>query len=314
MAVTSADQLPLRALPTRVFATVPAPMLVLGSMVGIQLGSAVAKYLLELTGATTAAGVRLLLAGLIALLVWRPALRVDRRALPAIAGFGAAIAGMNLCFYAAIDRIPLGMAVTIEFLGPLTVALASSRRRLDAMWVVLAGAGVVLLMRSGGPVSWTGVLFAVAAGIGWGSYVACSAVLGERTSGSDGLALAMAFGGLMALPFVVADAGALLADPLLPLCALGVAVLSSLVPHLVELEALRRMPTSTFGVLMSAEPAVAAGIGFLLLGEELRVAQWAGIGLVVLATVGSTRTSREADAPPPTADLRPEPALAHARD
>ncbi|GAB2722436.1 hypothetical protein GCM10027089_52970 [Nocardia thraciensis] len=142
-------------------------------------------------------------------------------------------------------------------------------------------------------------------------------MLGERTSGSDGLALAMAFGGMMALPFVVAGAGALLADPLLPLCAFGVAVLSSLVPHLVELEALRRMPTSTFGVLMSAEPAVAAGIGFLLLGEELRVAQWAGIGLVVLVTVGSTRVVSDAAPQPTAADYdapEPGPALAYSRD
>ncbi|WP_067544008.1 EamA family transporter [Nocardia crassostreae] len=277
----------------RLIDAAPAPTLVLGAMVSIQLGSVLAKQLLEMAGSVTAACTRLVFAGAIALLLWRPSLRIERRALPAIAGFGAAIAGMNLCFYAAIDRIPLGMAVTIEFLGPLTVALLTSRR-LDALWVALAAGGVLLLMRTGGPVSWTGVGFAVAAGIGWGSYIACSSILGQRTSGSDGLALAMGFGGLLALPVVLADAGAILSNAWIPLGALTVAVLASLVPHAAELEALRRMPTSTFGVMMSVEPAIAAAAGLLLLGEALEVGQWAGIALVVLATAGSTLASAPA--------------------
>ncbi|MBF6179745.1 EamA family transporter [Nocardia otitidiscaviarum] len=307
--------------PTRVFPSLPAPVLVLGAMLSIQLGSVVAKQLLESAGATTTAATRLLFAGIIALLLWRPSLRIERRALPAIMGFGAAIAGMNLCFYAAIERIPLGMAVTIEFLGPLTVALATSRRRLDALWVALAAGGVLLLMKGDGPVSWSGIGFAMLAGVGWGSYIACSSVLGNRTSGGDGLALAMGFGALLAVPVVISDAATVFTDPLFLAAALGVALLASLIPHLAELEALRRMPTATFGVLMSVEPAIAAAAGLLFLGEELAVPQWAGIALVVLATAGSTRTAAPetptaapertpATAPPTRSDTDHTPVLA----
>ncbi|MCP2319604.1 inner membrane transporter RhtA [Nocardia amikacinitolerans] len=266
---------------------VPAPLLVLGAMVSIQLGAAVAKQLFALAGADVVACLRIVVAGALGLLIWRPAFRVDRRALPGIAGLGIAIAAMNLSFYAAIERIPLGVAVTIEFLGPLTVALLGSRRLRDALWALTAGAGVLLLMDSGGPMSWTGVLFALLAGAGWGAYIACGAVVGRHTAGHDGLALAMAFGGALALPFLVTQGGSALLDPMLLAGVAVVAVCSSLVPHAIELTALRRIEASVFGVWMSSQPAVAAVAGMVLLGEGLRGAQWGGVAMVVVAAAGS---------------------------
>ncbi|MEV5835808.1 EamA family transporter [Nocardia sp. NPDC052112] len=282
---------------------VPAPILILAAMVSIQLGAGSAKYLFDIIGASTAASLRLAFAGAIALLLWRPSPRVDRAALPGIIGLGAAVAGMNLCFYAALERIPLGMAVTLDFLGPLTVAVIASRRPRDLVWTLAAGLGV-LLMKTDGPVSWTGVLFAMAAGAGWGTYIACSEVVGRYTSGHDGLALAMAFGGLLVVPVAFVNASPALFDPLVLLALAGVAVLSSLVPHAIELEALRRISAATFGVLMSLEPAAAAGL--LLLGEDLALVQCAGIGLVILASAGASG-SGSPKAAEPQRDLEPVP-------
>ncbi|WP_433524109.1 EamA family transporter [Nocardia pseudovaccinii] len=156
------------------------------------------------------------------------------------------------------------MAVTLDFLGPLTVAVIASRRPRDLMWTLVAGLGVLLMMmKTGGSVSWTGVLFAIAAGAGWGAYITCSEVVGRHTSGHDGLALAMAFGGLLVLPVAFANASPALFDPLVLAALAVVAVLSSLVPHAIELEALRRISAATVGVLMSLEPAVAAAAGLL---------------------------------------------------
>ncbi|WP_245559963.1 EamA family transporter [Nocardia asiatica] len=280
-----------RLIPPR--ASVPTSLLVVGAMISIQLGAVIAKHMFTLASPVTVACARIVLAGSFAMLLWRPALRIERTALLPVAGLGVAIAGMNLCFYAALDRIPLGMAVTIDFIGPLTIALIGSRRTRDALWVALAGAGVLLLVDSDGPVSWSGVLFAVAAGAGWGAYIACGAVVGRHTAGHDGLALAMGLGGLLALPVVVANGAEALANPIFLLGAAGLALLSSLVPHAIEMAALRRITPAAFGVMMSLEPAVAAGVGLLLLGEDLWVAQWLGIGLVVLACAGTARGARD---------------------
>ncbi|WP_246350946.1 EamA family transporter [Nocardia barduliensis] len=292
--VTAANpELPGSLPPSAVAGRMPTALLVVGAMISIQLGAVIAKHMFALASPVTVACARIVLAGSFALLLWRPALRIERTALLPIAGLGVAIAGMNLCFYAALDRIPLGMAVTIDFVGPLTIALIGSRRTRDALWVALAGAGVLLLVDSDGPVSWTGVLFAVAAGAGWGAYIACGAIVGRHTAGHDGLALAMGLGGLLALPVVVANSAVVLLNPVFLLGAAGLAVLSSLVPHAIEMAALRRITPAAFGVMMSLEPAVAAGVGLLLLGEDMRVAQWLGIGLVVLACAGAARGPRD---------------------
>nr|WP_257901162.1 EamA family transporter [Saccharothrix obliqua] len=276
----------------RAFGAIPPPALVLVGIVSVQVGAAVAKQLFTLAGPAGTVTLRLVLAAVLLVAVWRPSLRVDRRTLLVIAGYGLVLGAMNLTFYQAIERIPLGAAVTIEFLGPLAVAVLGSRRWLDGLWALLAAAGVLLLTRADGGLELTGVLFALAAAACWAGYILLAAALGSRTSDGRGLALAMVFGAALALPFGIADAGAALLDPVVLIAGAAVALLSSVVPYSLELEALRRIPPRVFGILMSLEPAVAALAGLILLHEALRPAQWVAVCCVVLASIGATRTAR----------------------
>ncbi|PZS37461.1 MAG: EamA family transporter [Pseudonocardiales bacterium] len=271
--------------------SVPPPALALAGIVSVQLGAALAKQLFAVTGPLGAVAMRVGFAAVILLVAWRPSFRVGRRALPVIIGYGVVLATMNMLFYEGIARIPLGVAVTIEFLGPLAIALVGSRRWLDVLWALLAAAGVALLTEGGG--AWVGVLFVLGAAICWAGYILLAARLGQHTSGGGGLALAMLVASIVAVPFGVVDAGSALASPTALVAGLGVALLSSVLPYSLELEALRRLPARVFGVLMSLEPAVAAVAGLLVLGQDLRPAQWAAITLVVVASVGAARTGRQ---------------------
>ncbi|WP_433200979.1 EamA family transporter [Nocardia sp. CA-107356] len=282
----------VRAVSQRGLGGVPPTALVLIGIVSVQVGAALAKQLFSATGAAGAVTLRLFFAGIVLLVVWRSGLRIERRALPVVLGYGVVLACMNLCFYQAIDRIPLGMAVTLEFLGPLSVALAGSRRWADPVWAVLAGGGVLLLTKAGGQVGWSGVLFALAAGACWAGYILLSAALGDRTSGGGGLAIAMAFGGALMVPVGIAEAGSMLFHPSVLAAGFAVAMLSSVLPYSVELEALRRIPPPVFGVLMSMEPAAAALAGLIVLGQIMNPGQWAGVICVVAASIGATRTAR----------------------
>ncbi|KOV83479.1 transporter [Nocardia sp. NRRL S-836] len=276
----------------RLMGAVPPPALVLIGIVSVQVGAAFAKRLFEVLGAAGTVSLRLFLAAVVLLLIWRPSVRVDRRTLLVVAGYGTVLAAMNLTFYQALDRIPLGAAVTIEFLGPLAVAVAGSRRWLDGLWALLAAGGVLLLTRAEGGLAPGGVLFALAAAACWAGYILLTAKLGSQTSDGKGLALAMAVGALVALPFGVTSAGAALFDPVVLAAGLAVALMSSVVPYSLELQALRRIPPRVFGILMSLEPAVAAVAGLLVLGEQLKPAQWAAVCCVVIASVGATRSAR----------------------
>lgn len=268
---------------------VPPPALVLLGIVSVQLGSALAKHLFGAVGSFGTVALRLFFAASVLMLLWRPSLRMSRRAWTAVLAYGVTLGSMNLCFYLALARVPLGLAVTIEFLGPLGVALAGSRRWLDAFWALLAAGGVVLLMEGRGELDAVGLLFALAAGVGWGLYILASAALGRHTAESDGLALGMVVAALVAVPVGVVDGGPALLRPWVLLAGLGVALLSSIVPYTVELEALRKMPTRVFGVLMSVEPAMAALVGLVVLGESLRWSQWIAVLCVVVASAGATR-------------------------
>jgi inner membrane transporter RhtA len=186
----------------------------------------------------------------------------------------------------------LGIAVTIEFLGPLAVALAGSRRWLDAFWAVLAAGGVLLLTEGRGDLNLVGVLFALAAGACWGLYILLAAALGRHTTEGNGLALGMAVAALIAVPVGVAKSGAALIQPWVLIAGLGVALLSSVIPYSVELEALRKMPSRVFGILMSLEPAMAALIGLVVLQESLHWSQWIAVVCVVAASAGATRGAR----------------------
>jgi inner membrane transporter RhtA len=255
----------------------------------VQLGSAVAKQLFDAVGSFGTVALRLFFAAAVLLALWRPSLRVDRRLWTVVLSYGVVLGLMNLCFYQALSRLPLGIAVTIEFLGPLAVALAGSRRWLDAFWALLAGGGVVLLTEGGGEVNLVGVLFAVAAGALWGLYILVGAALGRHTTEGNGLALGMAVAALVVVPFGVADGGTALLEPWVLVAGLGVALLSSVVPYSLDLEALRRIPASVFGILMSLEPAMAALIGLLVLQESLQWSQWVAVLCVVAASAGATR-------------------------
>jgi len=216
-----------------------------------------------------------------------------------VATFGFCLAGMNYAFYAALDRIPLGVAVTFEFVGPLGIAVFGSRRPLDLVWVVLAGTGILLLADPGGGFDGLGVGLALLAGAFWAAYILVSARMGRAIPGQSGLALAMVVASALVLPFGIADGGADLLDPVVLAIGLGVAILSSAIPYSLEFEALRRLPAAVFGVLMSLEPAMAALAGFVVLGEVLDARELAAIGLVVVASAGAARGATGA---PPVRD------------
>jgi inner membrane transporter RhtA len=276
-----------------------APFLVLAGILSVQLGSAVATTLFDDLGPVGTVFYRLLFAAIALLVIWRPALRgVARGDLRLAAAFGLTLAAMNLCFYEALDRIPLGIAVTLEFVGPLAVAVAGSRRPLDLVWVGSAAAGVVLLAGPGGDPDGAGVAFALGAGFFWGAYILLSARVGQAFSGGHGLALAMCVAtALMAAPGIAAAGGELL-DPRAIGIGAAVALLSSLIPYSLEMEALRKLSTGVFGVLMSLEPAAAAVVGLIALSQGLSTAEAAGIALVTAASVGVLR--RPGAGAPPT--------------
>jgi inner membrane transporter RhtA len=276
---------------------IPPTLLVLGAVASVQFGAALAKSLFDEIGPGGTVFLRVLFAALVLAVIWRPGLAgrsgADWRL---ILGFGFALVAMNLSFYIALDRIPLGIAVTFEFVGPLGVAVAGSRRPLDLLWVALAAAGILLLSDFGGAdLDSLGVGLALLAGAFWAAYILLSVRVGRAFQGGDGLALAMLAGGAMLAPVGVGDAGGDLLAPGVLLLGLAVAILSSAVPYTLEMEALRRMPAGVFGVLMSLEPAMAALAGFVVLGEGLASRELVAIALVVAASAGA---ARNADVPP----------------
>jgi inner membrane transporter RhtA len=273
---------------------------VLGAITSVQFGAALAATLFDRLGPAGAVTERLVAAAIVLMALWRPRIRGRSRGdlLWAVL-FGVILAGMNLTFYEAIDRIPLGIAVTIEMVGPLAVAVAGSRRTRDLIWVGLAAAGIVALTHGQTHgLDGLGVVFALAAGSLWGCYILVNARVGRRFSGGSGLALAMVVASAATLPFGIAQAGGQLLAIHSLLIGGAVGMLSSAIPYTFEMEALRRMATSVFGVLMSLEPAVAALAGFLVLDQGLGLRSLGGIALVVLASVGAVRR-REAPGPAP---------------
>jgi inner membrane transporter RhtA len=269
------------------------------SMSLVQLGAALAEPLFARAGVAGVTWLRLALGAAI-LVAWaRPRLR-GRSAhdlLGALA-LGVTSGVMTLCFMFAIDRIPLGVVVTIEFLGPLTIALAGARRLRDGVWVALAGGGVALLTlgdATGSALDVTGLLLAVAAGTGWAGYILLTRRVGRAWTGVEGLAVAMGVAALTTAPFGVGlDGGRLLHTDVLAAC-LGLAILLPVLPYSLEMAALRRLPAHTFGVLMSLEPGLGALLGFLVLGQDLTTTGVLAIGTVIAASAGATATVSNAD-------------------
>lgn len=279
---------------------VPAPALVLVSIASVQTGSALARTLFDDLGAAGVTLLRLCLAALLLLVAVRPRLKTwSWQSWRAAALLGITMAGMNLVFYLALRTVPLGIAVTVEFVGPLLLALAQTRRLLDLLWALLAAGGVVLLgVNSTSGVALSGLALALVAGLFWAGYILASAHLGQVLPGVDGLAVALAVAALLVLPFGASGASAVVGEPSLLVAASGVAVLSSVLSYGLELHALRRMPTRVFGILMSLEPAAAAVAGLAVLGQKLGPREITALVLVSFASAGVTLGRRDGQLPP----------------
>jgi inner membrane transporter RhtA len=281
--------------------TPPAPLLVLTAIVSVQVGSAFARTLFGELGAAGMTLLRLAIAAVILGAVFRP--RVGgwhAAAWRAAALLGVVMAGMNLIFYLSLRTVPLGVAVTVEFLGPLLLSLAQTRRLIDLCWALLAGGGVALLgLGTGVTAPAGGLLLAFAAGLCWAGYILASAHLGTQVPGTGGLAVAVAVAALLVLPFGARGASAVLDRPSLLVGAAVVAVLSSVISYGLEINALRRIPTRVFGILMSLEPAAAAVAGLFLLHQRLGAREITALLLVSLASLCVTLTKSDRLTPIP---------------
>ena len=271
-------------------------LLVLG-MVSVQLGAAFAITLFDEIGGSGTVFLRILFAGAILLALFRPRIRGRSRGDMRLAiAFGAVLGLMNWSFYESIERIPLGASVTIEFLGPLGVGVWKSRRRLDLLWVGLAGTGVVLIadpFGSGG-LDGLGVALALIAGALWAAYILLAARVGRVWPRASGLAVSCAVAAVITLPAGVAEGGAQLLSPELLAAGAIVGLACSVIPYGLEMEALRRIPEGVFGVLMSLEPAIAAMAGLAVLGQGLSAVDVVAIGLVVVASAGAAAEASQA--------------------
>ena len=274
--------------------------LVVVGILSVQLGAGIAKTLFGEVPPTLIVWLRLVTSAAILLVIARPGVRHrSGRDWLVVAGFGASLGLMNWAIYQSFARIPLGVAVTVEFVGPLTLAVLGSRRLRDLVWVALAALGVALLGLEPGHITLAGVLFALLAGAAWAAYILMSAQTGRRWPGIEGLAVASVVATLLLSPVALHGGAGRLTD--LRILALGAAVglLSSVIPYSCELVALRSLPPSTFSILMSLEPAAAALVGIVVLQEVLAPAQWLAMACVVVASVGATRNTATIAEPVP---------------
>lgn len=267
---------------------VPAQLLALLAIISVQMGAALGEGLFSAIGPLGTTFLRLGFAAILLLLMWRPRIRgLTRAQYINVLLFGIVLACMNGAFYSAIRAIPLGIAVTLEFVGPLGLALVQSRRVKDIIWALLAVIGIILLAPIGqAAVNPWGAGLAILAGIFWAGYILCSEKIGQSFTGGRGLALAVAVGTVVIAPLGISSGGAALLNLHVLLTGAGIAILSSVIPFSLEMEALRRLPSRVFGVLMSIEPAVATLVGFLVLREAIGVREILAIVLIISASVG----------------------------
>jgi inner membrane transporter RhtA len=275
---------------------IPPSSLVLLSSFAVQVGTVVVKSLFDTLGSMGAAFVCKAFATLLLFCLWRPRLRNHSYGDYIVIGlFGLAIAGMSLAFYGAVERIPLGIASTLEFMGPLSIAVVGSRRLLDLVWVVLAAIGVFLLAPiNGSSLDWIGIALALLSAAFWAAYILISVPAGRAFPGGAGLALGMFIATIVLFAPGVMQAGTALLHPMVFVIGLAAAFLGTVLPYSLEFAALKRMPPRMFGVLISIEPAIAALVGFLFLGEQLAWRTLVAIGLVTSAAIGVTLFSKRA--------------------
>lgn len=269
---------------------------VLGSVTALGVGTSWAKQaLFPVVGAQGTTAVRVGLSALLMLMLWRPwRWRLSRADAQAVVLYGAALGAMNLMFYLSLQTLPFGLAVAIEFAGPLAVAIWSSRRAVDFIWVALAIVGLALLLPlglSGSTLNPQGVLYAVGAAVFWALYIVFGKRAGHLHAGQS-VSLGLLVAALVVVPVGVAHAGAALLSPSVLLVGVAVAAISSALPISLEMMALKRLPKEAFGIMISMEPAIAALLALALLGERLDTVQWLAIGCIVAASMGSAATAR----------------------
>jgi inner membrane transporter RhtA len=280
--------------------------MIVGTSLSIQLSAAIAHDLFARFGPLGASALRFALGAVILLAIVHPSIRGrDLATWGVIAAYGASIAALNVSYFEAISRIPMGIADTLAFIGPLVMALVGSRRRRDVIWALLAGAGVATLGGIARPGSVSGVLFAIAAGCAWVGVAYAGRSVGRRTRGVDGLALALPIAALLTVPLGISHAGAVNLQSLS--IGLVIAVGGLIVPFALELEGLRRLEPRIVAVIYSIDPAIAAGVGFITLGEHLTMLQVVGLILVMIASAGATAGAENADAKPALPAVTPSP-------
>ncbi|MBT2342315.1 MULTISPECIES: threonine/homoserine exporter RhtA [Pseudomonas] len=279
--------------------------LLLIAMASIQSGASLAKSMFPVVGAQGTTTLRLIFASIIMLILLRPwRARLTAQSLRTVIVYGMALGGMNFLFYMSVRTVPLGIAVALEFTGPLAVAIYASRRAIDFLWIALAVIGLLLLIPTGAPgagIDLTGACYALGAGVCWALYI----LFGQKAGADHGVqtaALGVVIAALFVAPIGIVHAGAALLTPSLIPVAIGVAILSTALPYTLEMVAMTRMPARTFGTLMSIEPAIAAMSGFIFLQEFLSLAQWAAIACIILASVGATLTMDNTATPAIAAD------------
>ncbi|MEG0936733.1 MAG: EamA family transporter [Comamonas sp.] len=277
---------------------------VLGSVTALGLGTSLAKQLFPVIGAQGTSALRVGFAALILVCIWRPwRWPLNRQQAKSLLAFGVALGCMNLLFYMALRDIPFGIAVAIEFSGPLAVAIYYSRRAVDFVWLALAIVGLALILPLGGNtaglnLSAVGIACALGAAVCWALYIVLGRRLGSIPSG-QAVSLGLLCAALVVVPFGVAEAGAKLLTPSILLFGLMVAAISSALPYTLEMLALRRLPPATFGIALATEPAIAAFMGMLLLSENLTLTQWSAIGCIMAAAMGSAMTRPARKTPEP---------------
>jgi inner membrane transporter RhtA len=274
---------------------IPAVPAVLLSIISFQCGAALAKGIFPVLGAVATSSLRIVLSAVILVIFNRPNIRnLTRAQWKAVALYGLTLGAMNIIFYMAIARIPLGLGVALEFIGPLVLALSGSKRIVDFLWVVLAAAGIILIEPWGNKaVDVIGVILALVAGVFWAVYILIGGHISQIMDGRKAVTIGMIFASALVLPIAIADGLLSHLKPGIFVSGLGLALLSSAIPFTLEMGALRKIPAKTFSILMSLEPAVAAMSGLVFLHEYLSFYEWLAVGLIVVASAGATLTKKK---------------------
>jgi len=279
------------------FKNIPPVPAVLLAIVSVQGGAAIAKSIFPVMGAAGTVALRIGISAVILFAIYKPNLKTTTKSeWRLISWYGLVLGAMNTSFYLALSRIPLGLAVTLEFIGPLLLAISTSRKIADFLWVLLAAAGIALIApwSAQSNIDLIGALLALLAGAFWAAYIVIGGKLSQIMDGGKAVSMGLLIASFVAVPAGIIEGNLAQLTPMMLLMGLGIALLSSAIPYTLEMNALKHMPAKTFSILMSLEPAVAAFCGLLFLREQLSVLEWAAIALVVVASTGATLSKKKA--------------------